>query len=209
MLLIGLTGSIGMGKSETAKLFAAYGWPCFDADAAVHQLYATGGAAVSAIAARFPEAVVGGVVDRQRLSGLVLGNAAALADLEAIVHPLVRQEQDAAIKTAREAGADAIVLDIPLLFEKGRTAEVDIVVVVSAPEDVQRERVMARPGMTAEKFAAILRSQMPDAEKRRRADFVVDTGSGREAAAAQVAQIVNAIRQRYGTLHDSRNRTRH
>jgi dephospho-CoA kinase len=209
MLLIGLTGSIGMGKSETAKLFAAHGWPCFDADAAVHQLYATGGAAVLPIAARFPEAVVDGVVDRQRLSGLVLGKAPALADLEAIVHPLVRQEQDAAAKTAREAGADAIVLDIPLLFEKGRTGEVDIVVVVSAPEDVQRERVMARPGMTAEKFAAILHSQMPDAEKRRRADFVVDTGSGREAAAAQVAQIVNAIRQRYGTLHDSRNRTRH
>jgi len=209
MLLVGLTGSIGMGKSETAKLFAAHGWPCFDADAVVHQLYAKDGGAVAAIAARFPQAIVDGAVDRRRLSGLVLGDAVALADLETIVHPLVRREQDAAIAKARAAGADAIVLDIPLLFEKQRAAEFDVIVVVSAPEDVQRERVLARPGMSPEKFAAILRTQMPDAEKRQRGDFVVDTSAGREAAAEQVAQIVRAIRQRYGTSHDSRSCTGH
>jgi dephospho-CoA kinase len=198
MVVIGLTGSIGMGKSETAKLFAAHGWPCFDADAAVHELYARGGEAVAAVAERFPGVVIDGAVDRQLLSGHVLGDPSALADLERIVHPLVKQKQDAAVAQARAAGAEAIVLDIPLLFEKRRESEFDVVVVVSAPREIQRERVLARPGMTAEKFAAIVGSQMPDTEKRLRADFVVDTGRGREAAAEQVAQIVDAIRRRHG-----------
>jgi dephospho-CoA kinase len=198
MVVIGLTGSIGMGKSETAKLFAAHGWPCFDADAAVHELYARGGEAVAPVAERFPGVVIDGAVDRRLLSGHVLDDPAALADLERIVHPLVRRKQDAAVEEARAAGAEAVVLDIPLLFEKRRESEFDVVVVVSAPQETQRERVLARPGMTAEKFAAIIRSQMPDAEKRLRADFVVDTGRGREAAAEQVEQIVDAIRRRHG-----------
>lgn len=203
MLRIGLTGSIGMGKTETARLFASYGWPCFDADATVHQLYSAGGRAVPLVNRRFPEAVVAGSVDRRRLSDMVLGDPAALADLENIVHPLVRSEQQHFSEQAESRGAEAVVFDIPLLLEQGRQHEFDATVVVSAPPEVQRDRVLARPGMTADKLAAILRSQLPDNEKRRRADFVVDTGAGHESAARQVAQIVSAIRQRYGLRHDT------
>ena len=203
MLRIGLTGSIGMGKTETAKLFAAHGWPCFDADATVHRLYGPGGRAVPLVNRRFPEAVVAGAVDRQRLSDLVLGDPAALAELEGIVHPLVRREQRHFSEQAKSQGAEAMVFDIPLLLEHGRQHEFDVTVVVSAPPEAQRDRVLARPGMTADKLAAILRSQLPDHEKRQRADFVVDTGAGRDSAARQVAQIVSAIRQRYGLRHDS------
>ncbi|MFO1088886.1 MAG: dephospho-CoA kinase [Hyphomicrobiales bacterium] len=194
MFTIGLTGSIGMGKSDTAKLFASHGWPVFDADAAVHRLYTVGGAAVAPVKLRFPDAIVNGAVDRKALAQLVLGKPDALADLEAIVHPLVRREQEAFRARAASDGCEAVVLDIPLLLEQGRESDVDVVVVVSAPADVQRERVLSRPGMTNEKFRAILAAQMPDSDKRAKADFVVDTGAGREAAATQVEQIVRTIR---------------
>lgn len=209
MIVLGLTGSIGMGKTETGKLFAAHGWPVFDADAAVHRLYAKGGAAVEPLRARFPEAIVDGGVDRSRLAAMVLGKPQALADLEAIVHPLVRREQDNFLKAARGAGLEAVILDIPLLYEKVREREFDAVIVVSAPSDIQRARVLDRPGMTEAKLEAILKAQLPDALKRQRADFVVETHQGLEAAARQVAHIVEAIRVRFGEHDDSRDRSRH
>ena len=195
MLIVGLTGSIAMGKSETARMFVRLGYPVFDADAAVHQLYETGGAAVPLIERAFPGSVVGGRVDRQKLSDQVTGDPKALARLESIVHPLVRQRQQDFLDAAREAGHAFAVLDIPLLFETGRDKDVDAIVVVSAPEDVQKSRVLARPGMTREKFAAILARQLPDSEKRRRADFVVDTSKGLEAAFEQVRTIAGRLKQ--------------
>ena len=193
MLVVGLTGSIAMGKSETAAMFARLGYPVFDADAVVHRLYDSGGAVVPLIEKAFPGAVAGGKVDRARLADEVAGNPEALARLERIVHPHVRQEQQAFLDTARRAGHAFAVLDIPLLFETGRDKDVDIVVVASAPEDVQKARVLARPGMTKEKFAAILARQMPDSEKRRRADFVVDTSNGLESAFEQVRAIAGQL----------------
>jgi dephospho-CoA kinase len=196
MLVVGLTGSIAMGKSETAQMFARLGYPVFDADAAVHRLYDTGGAAVPLIERAFRGSVVDGRVDRQRLAEQVTGDPEALARLESIVHPLVRREQDAFLEVSRKAGHAFAVLDIPLLFETGRDKDVDAVVVVSAPENVQKARVLARPGMTPEKFAAILARQMPDSEKRRRADFVVDTSQGLEFAFEQVRAIADQIESR-------------
>jgi dephospho-CoA kinase len=194
MKIIGLTGSIGMGKSTTAQMFKDAGALVYDADAAVHRLYAPGGAAVAPLAAAFPEAIVGGAVDRVRLSAFVVGQPDQLAILEAIVHPLVRAEQAAFIQAAREAGqAKVCVLDIPLLLEGGGGRFVDAVVVASAPLAVQRARVLARPGMTEEKFATILAKQMPDAEKRAHADFVIDTGQGMEHARAQVEAVMAAL----------------
>jgi dephospho-CoA kinase len=193
--VVGLTGSIGMGKSTTAQLFADEGVPVYDADAEVHRLYAPGGAAVSLVEAAFPGVVRDGAVDRAALSARVVGDPAALKQLEEIVHPLVGQSRAAFFEKARQAGADLVVLDIPLLFETGGQNRVDAVVVVSAPADVQRARVMERPGMTAEKLDAILARQIPDAEKRARADYVIDTGSGIEAARAQVRQVIAALRQ--------------
>lgn len=198
MLRIGLTGSIGMGKSETAKLFAAHGWPSFDADAAVHRLYGKGGAAVPLLERRFPGVTDNGAVDRQRLSRLVLDDRAALASLEAIVHPLVHAEQEAFARSAEASGAEAAMFDIPLLYEKSRQSEFDAIVVVTAPPDVQRDRVLARPGMTLAKLDAILNAQLPDSDKCRRADFVVDTADGREAAAQQVEHIVRMLRRHFG-----------
>ena len=195
MLVVGLTGSIAMGKTETARMFARLGYPVFDADAAVHQLYDTGGAAVPLIERAFTGAVVGGRVDRQRLADQVTGDPEALARLESIVHPLVRQRQQDFLDAVREAGHAFAILDIPLLFETGRDKDVDAIVVVSAPEDVQKSRVLARPGMTREKFAAILSKQLPDSEKRRRADFVVDTSKGLEAAFEQVRAIAGRLKQ--------------
>ena len=188
MTILGLTGSIGMGKSTTAAMFEALGVPVHSADAAVHRLYA--GRAAPLVEARFPGTVRGGVVDRAALGARVLGDRQALADLEAIVHPLVREEKGAFLEAARAGGARLAVLDIPLLYETGGEGRVDAVLVVTAPPEVQRARVLARPGMTAEKFEAILASQMPDAEKRTRADFVIDTGEGLEAARAAVRGIV-------------------
>jgi dephospho-CoA kinase len=195
MRVVGLTGSIAMGKSETARMFARLGYPVFDADAAVHQLYDSGGAAVPLIGRAFPSSVVGGRVDRLKLADEVTGNPEALARLESIVHPLVRQRQREFLDAARETGHAFAILDIPLLFETGRDEEVDAVVVVSAPEDVQKARVLARPGMTREKFAAILARQLPDSEKRRRADFVVDTSNGLDAAFEQVRAIADRLKR--------------
>jgi dephospho-CoA kinase len=191
MIVLGLTGSIGMGKSATAQMFAEAGVPVHDADAAVHRLYRSD--AVPAIEARFPGTTSAAGVDREALARQVLGNAAAIADLEAIVHPLVRADADAFLAKAKAEGRRVAVLDIPLLFETGGEGRVDAVVVVSAAKSVQRARVLARPGMTEEKFAAILAKQMPDEEKRRRAHFVVDTGRGFEAARAQVGGILRWV----------------
>ncbi len=200
MLLVGLTGSIGMGKSETAKMFARHGVPVCDSDATVHALYDLGGAAVEPVGAAFPGVVVDGRIDRERLSREVVGKPEALRRLEAIVHPLVALAQRGFLDRAAAAGAPMVVLDIPLLFETGGRARVDVVVVVSAPADVQRERVMRRPGMTAEKLDAILAKQMPDADKRARADFVVDTSKGLAQAEAQVVAIIDALKHRRGAI---------
>ena len=183
MFILGLTGSLGMGKSATARFFAEAGVPVHDADAVVHRLYE--GAAADAIEAAFPGTTAGGKVDRGKLGARVLGDDAALRRLEAIVHPLVQEAERALIAQAQGRGEKVVVLDIPLLFETGGERRVDAVVVVSAPPAVQRARVLERPGMTVEKLEAILAKQMPDAEKRARADFVVDTSQGYEAARAQ------------------------
>ncbi|MFP1630571.1 dephospho-CoA kinase [Zhengella sp. ZM62] len=191
MRIVGLTGSIGMGKSTTAAMFAEAGIPVHDADAAVHRLYA--GRAAPLVEAAFPGTVVDGVVDRDRLGKAVIGNGEAMKKLETIVHPLVREEERAFLDKAREAGAPFAVLDIPLLFETGGQDRVDAVVVVSADAAVQRERVLERPGMSEAKFEAILARQVPDDEKRARADFVIDTGHGLDAARAQVADVIAAL----------------
>lgn len=182
--MIGLTGGIGMGKSMTARAFRRAGLAVHDADAAVHRLYGRGGAAVPAIAALVPEAVRGGVVDRAVLGPAALADPALLARLEAAVHPLVRREEARFLHQARRRGDSAVVLDIPLLFETGGERRCDRIVVVTAPASVQRSRVLRRPGMTADRLAAILARQMPDAEKRRRADLVIRTGLSRHHAQA-------------------------
>jgi len=192
MIVLGLTGSIGMGKSTTAKMFADEGVPVHDADATVHALYA--GRAAPLIEEAFPGTVIDGVVDRTELGKQVVGNPGAMKRLEAIVHPLVREEEIAFLKKARAENRPLVVLDIPLLFETGGDKRVDRVVVVTAPSEVQRERVMGRPGMTEGRFEALLAKQTPDAEKRRRADFLIDTSLGMEAARAKVGQIVGVLK---------------
>jgi dephospho-CoA kinase len=194
MITIGLTGSIGMGKSTTLAMFAAEGVPVYDADAEVHALYAPGGAAVAPVEAAFPGVVKDGAVHRPTLSERVLGDPAELARLNAIVHPLLGASRAAFFERATAAGADMVVLDIPLLFETGGEKRLDVVVVASAPADVQRARVLARPDMSEAKLDAILARQMTDADKRARADFVVDTGAGLEPARAQVRAIIAALR---------------
>ena len=194
MLILGLTGSIGMGKSTTAAMFREAGIPVYDADAAVADLYVQGGAAVAPLEAAFPGVTRDGAVDREALRTRVLGDDAAMARLNSIVHPLVGADRVHFFKAAEAAGADMVVLDIPLLYETGGHANMDAVVVVSAPADQQRERVLARPGMTPERLDAILSRQMADAEKRARAHFVVDTGRGLEPARAQVAEIIATMR---------------
>jgi dephospho-CoA kinase len=191
MLLIGLTGSLGMGKSTTAKFFAEAGVPVHDADAYVHQLYE--GEAVPAIEASFPGTTSGGKVDRQKLGARVFGDRDALQRLEAIVHPLVRAGTARFVTDAERRGAAMAVVDIPLLFETGAADQFDAIVVVTAPPEIQRARALERPGMTPDKLDSILAKQMPDAEKRRRADFIVDTGHGMAAARAQVAAILQAL----------------
>jgi dephospho-CoA kinase len=191
MFVLGLTGSVGMGKSATARLFAEQGVPVHDADAVVHRLYE--GEAVASIENAFPGTTSGGKVDRGELTGRVLGDPSALARLEAIVHPLVRASEEKLIAQSKARGDKVVVLDIPLLFETGADKRVDAVVVVTAPAEMQHSRVLARPGMTMEKLETILARQMPDAEKRRRADFVVDTSRGFEAARGQVRAILEAV----------------
>jgi dephospho-CoA kinase len=191
MFILGMTGSIGMGKSATAEMFRAEGIAVHDSDAAVHRLYK--GEAVSAIEAAFPGTVREGAVDRALLADVVLSDAGALARLEALIHPLVAASRDAFLAEGKEQGAGLVVLDIPLLFETHSDRIADAVALVTAPEAVQKERVRARPGMTAERLAAILARQMPDVEKRARAHFIVDTGRGFAAAKRQVRGIVRAL----------------
>jgi dephospho-CoA kinase len=186
MIIVGLTGSIGMGKSTTSAMFQAEGVPVYDADAAVHALYAKGGAAVAPVEAAFPGVVVDGAIDRAKLSAQVVGKPEALKRLEAVVHPLVGESRKVFFEAAAAVNAPLVILDIPLLFETGGERNVAAVIVVSAPEAVQRERVMARPDMTAEKLDAILARQLPDAEKRARADIVIDTSKGLDSAREQV-----------------------
>jgi len=192
MLVLGLTGSIGMGKTTTARFFADEGVPVLDADAVVHQLY--DGEAVAAIEKAFPGTSRDGRIDREELSRRVVGSPEALKQLEAIVHPLVRAAQARFLADAERSGAPVAVLDVPLLFETGGDRRVDAVVVVSAPADLQRARTLDRAGMTAEKFEALLQKQMPDDEKRRRADFVVDTSQSFDSARAQVRAILASVR---------------
>jgi dephospho-CoA kinase len=200
MLIIGLTGSIGMGKTETAKMFARHGVPVCDSDATVHMLYDKGGLAVEPINALFPEAVVDGRVDRALLSRAVLGKPEAMRQLEAIVHPLVGVAQRDFMARAAASGTKMVVIDVPLLFETGGEKRMDVVVVVSALPELQRKRVLARPGMTAEKFELILKKQVADAEKRSRADFVVDSSHGLEHAERQVVAIIEALKHRPGKI---------
>ncbi len=196
MIIVGLTGSIGMGKSTTAEMFAALGAPVYDADAEVRRLYAKGGAAVAPVEAEFPGVAPDGAIDRVRLADRVLGDQAALARLNAIVWPLMSGAREAFFQRAQLRGAAIVVLDIPLLLETGGEKNVGTVVVVSAPPDLQSRRVLNRPDMTPAKFASILAAQMPDSEKRTRADFVVDTSLGLEAAREQVAVIVRTLLDR-------------
>ena len=191
MFILGLTGSIGMGKSTTAKMFADAGVPVHDADAVVHRLYE--GEAPPAIEAAFPGTTVGGKVDRDKLGKRVLGDAGAIQRLETIVHPLVAQARDRFLAEAERSGAPVALLDIPLLYETGGDQRCDAVVVVSAPGELQRRRAFGRAGMTEAKLAAIMTKQMSDQEKRRRADFVVDTSLGFEHARAQVRDILAKV----------------
>jgi dephospho-CoA kinase len=191
MFILGLTGSLGMGKSATAKMFAEEGVPVHDADAVVHRLY--DGEATPQIEAVFPGTTKDGKVDREKLGKRVLGDAAAIKRLEQIVHPLVGAASARFLAEAERKGASVAVLDVPLLFETGGDARCDAVVVVSAPAVVQRTRAFERPGMSEGKLAAILAKQMPDEEKRARADFVVDTSKGFDAARAQVRDILKAV----------------
>lgn len=192
MIVIGLTGSIGMGKTTTAALFAEEGVPVNDADQVVHDLYR--GEAVAPIAELFPDAVIDGVVDRRRLSENLAKNPAKFGELEAIVHPLVRQQEKEFLRQQRDLGQPVALLDIPLLFETGAESRVDKIVVVSCAPDVQRKRVLDRPGMSEEKFNLIISRQMPDAEKRSRADYVIDTGHGIDKAREQVKTILEELR---------------
>ncbi|HTK12314.1 MAG TPA: dephospho-CoA kinase [Xanthobacteraceae bacterium] len=192
MFIIGLTGSIGMGKTTAAGFFAAAGVPVHDADAVVHRLYE--GKAVSLIEAAFPGVTAAGKVDRAKLGARITGDPTALKRLEAIVHPLVRQEEEKFLADAARRGAPVVVLDIPLLIETGGHERVDAVVTVSAPASVQRERVLSRPGMTDEKFDALIARQMPDAVKRAHADFIIDTSQDLDVARAQVMAVLEAVK---------------
>lgn len=195
MLVVALTGSIGMGKSTTSAMFAARGVPVWDADAAVHRIYGPGGAAVAGVEALFPGVTGPDGVDRAALSARVLGDPDRLKQLEALVHPLVGQDRAAFLADARAGGAPLALVDVPLLFETGGQAYVDAVIVVSCDAQTQRRRVLARPGMTEAKLDAILARQTPDATKRSMADFVVDTGQGLDHAREQVAAIHQTLLQ--------------
>ena len=198
MLVIGLTGSIGMGKTTVAEYFATKGVPVFDADAEVHRLYK--GEAVPAIAAAFPDAVHAGNVDRARLAKEVAESPARLAQLESIVHPLVVKAEVDFLREQERNGAALAMLEIPLLFETGAEARADVSVVVSAPEAVQRARVLGRPGMTEQKLASLLARQLPDSEKRARADFVVDSGTSLADTQAQIDRLIESLKGREGRV---------
>ncbi|HLJ01117.1 MAG TPA: dephospho-CoA kinase [Bradyrhizobium sp.] len=189
MIVLGLTGSIGMGKSTTAKLFAEAGVPVYDADAAVHKLYE--GEAVSVIEAAFPGTTAGGKVDRNKLSVHVVHDPDAIKRLEQIVHPMLRASRQKFLRDAEQSGALVAVIDVPLLFETGGERNVDAVIVVTTSPELQRERILARPNMTEQKFEGILARQMPDAEKRKRAHFLVDTSHGLDPVRAQIRDILN------------------
>jgi dephospho-CoA kinase len=193
MIILGLTGSIGMGKSTTAKLFAEAGVPVYDADAAVHMIYQGEAvpAAVSAIEAAFPGTTADGKVDRNKLSAQVVQDPAAMKRLEAIVHPMLGASRQKFLDEAEQSGARVAVVDIPLLFETGGEKRVDAVVVVTSSPEIQRQRVLARDNMTSEKLDAILARQLPDAEKRQRADFVVDTSHGLDPVRARIRDILD------------------
>lgn len=197
MRIIGLTGSIGMGKSETTKMFRALGVPVFDADAAVHELQVKNGPAIPAIATEFPGVITDGELDRDALGKIVFADPVAKKKLEAIIHPLVAEKRIAFFDKATEDGNAFVVLDVPLLFETGGNKACDKVVVVTAPADVQRERVLARPGMSEDKFNNILSRQTPDGEKRAGADYIVETDKGLEYARKKVAQIVAELTKEY------------
>jgi dephospho-CoA kinase len=188
MIVLGLTGSIGMGKSTTATLFVDAGVPVYDADAAVHRLYE--GEAVAAIEAEFPGTTINGKVDRNKLSACVVHDSAAMKRLEEIVHPMLGASRQKFLQEAEQSGAPVAVVDVPLLFETGGEKRVDAVVVVTTTAELQRERILARPNMTEEKLAAMLARQMPDAEKRRRADFVVDTSHGLDPVRTRIRDIL-------------------
>ncbi|CAD7024180.1 dephospho-CoA kinase [Pseudorhizobium halotolerans] len=191
MIVVGLTGSIGMGKSTTARMFAEAGIPVNDADAVVHDLYRS--EAVAPIGDAFPGSIRNGMVDRQELARQLAENPAKFRSLEAIVHPLVRRREGEFVEANRVAGTEMVVLDIPLLFEVGGEDRVDVIVVVTCDPQIQRARVLARPGMTEEKLNMILSRQIPDQEKRRRADFLIDTGRGLEAARQRVDEVIAAL----------------
>jgi dephospho-CoA kinase len=193
MIVLGLTGSAAMGKSTTAKMFTDEGVPVFDADAVVHALYA--GEAVAPVEAAFPGVSVDGRIDRERLAARVFNDPASLKKLESIVHPLVRAAQDKFRADAEKSGAQIAVLDIPLLFETGGDARVDAVVVVTAPVEVQHRRLLERPDMTEKKIEGMLARQLSDSEKRRRADFIIDTSHGFDAARAQVREILRRLKE--------------
>ncbi len=204
MFVLGLTGSIGMGKTAAAKMLRRMGLPLHDADRAVHRLLAKGGAAIAAVEAAFPGVAVDGAVDRERLAARVFEDPAALERLEGILHPAVRRTTRAFLGRHARADRPLVVLDIPLLFEAGGAALCDAVVVVTAPAFVQRARVMGRRGMTPARFQAILAKQMPDNEKRRRADFIVKTGLSKAAALWQLRAIIKLLRRRPGRYRRAR-----
>ena len=193
MIIVGLTGSIGMGKTTTSKMFEAEGAAVFDADACVHELYSKGGAAVPIIRAVFPDAVIDGAIDRKRLSAHLQKEPLHIGVLESFIHPLVGQARAEAVERANSSGKKVMVFDVPLLFETGGHMKVDKVIVVSASPEVQRERVLARPGMSVEKFEMILSRQMPDAEKRKRADYIIETDKGLDFAREQVHNILQEL----------------
>ncbi|HEY7747722.1 MAG TPA: dephospho-CoA kinase [Aestuariivirgaceae bacterium] len=194
MKTVGLTGSIAMGKTETARLFQKEGVPVFESDKVVHGLYRKGGKAVTAVKRLCPVAVVGGAVDRQRLATALMNDPSLLHKLETAVHPLVREEMAAFLREHRRKNPPFVVLDVPLLFETGCEKEFDIVVVVSAPLEIQKQRALERPGMSEGMLDLILSRQIPDAEKRGRADYVVETGKGIDFARSQVRKIVSQLK---------------
>jgi dephospho-CoA kinase len=215
MIILGLTGSVGMGKSTAASLLRSLGVPVHDADAVVHRLLAPGGAAVKAVAAAFPGVLRDGGVDRAALGRRVFGDGAALKRLEGILHPLVQRESQRFLAGMRRRRVRAVALDVPLLFETGGERRCDAVIVVSAPAFLQRARVLARPGVTEGRYRAILAKQMPDAEKRRRADFVVPSGLGRAVTRKELAQVLREVttglasrwRRRHSPRRDARGRS--
>jgi dephospho-CoA kinase len=195
MMIVGLTGSIGMGKTETARMFAEAGIPVFGADAEVHNLQAKGGRALPLIAAEFPSVITGGVLDRAALGKIVFADDKARKTLEAIMHPMVAEARTGFFKAAEKSGAPFVILDIPLLFETAGDKACHKVVVVSAPAEVQRARVLARPGMTAEKFTQILAKQTPDADKREKADYIIETDKGLAHAKARVTALIEQLKE--------------